>query len=376
MTDKQGGFIPGLDLNERFFHEVVSPILQAALPGLSYSAALIGPGSDALGFDSARSTDHDWGPRLQLFLADRDQALIAEIDDLLRRQLPRRFLGHSTHFGAADEGGVRLPDDSPVSRIDHRIEITTIGTWFTRILGIDPRVDLNEAGWLMIPQQALLSLTAGRVFHDGLGDLEEIRQRLHWYPHDVWLYLLGSQWQRIAQQEPFVGRSGEAGDDLGSRLIVATLVRDLMLLGFLMERRYAPYSKWFGSAFAQLRCAPEITPLLTGALVANTWEEREGHLVSASEIMARRHNELAITPPLDTSPRQFHNRPFRVIGADRFVTAIGESIKSPELRAIIDHAGWIGGIDQISDSVDLKTRAELSARFKRTYEFEGESARS
>ena len=35
-------FVPGLDLAEGFFREAVSPIVDAVIPGLEYSAALIG----------------------------------------------------------------------------------------------------------------------------------------------------------------------------------------------------------------------------------------------------------------------------------------------------------------------------------------------
>ncbi len=45
-------FIPGVQLNEMFYREAVAPILAGAFPDLRYSAALIGHGSDVLGFDS------------------------------------------------------------------------------------------------------------------------------------------------------------------------------------------------------------------------------------------------------------------------------------------------------------------------------------
>ena len=60
-------FIPGIELARAFHAEIVAPLL-AGQPE-PYAAALLGPGSEVLGFDSARSADHDWGPRLQVFLA-------------------------------------------------------------------------------------------------------------------------------------------------------------------------------------------------------------------------------------------------------------------------------------------------------------------
>ena len=63
-------FIPGLRLAGDFYAEVVRPLLEEEFPALRYAAALLGPGSEVLGFDTRRSADHDWGPRLQVFLDD------------------------------------------------------------------------------------------------------------------------------------------------------------------------------------------------------------------------------------------------------------------------------------------------------------------
>jgi hypothetical protein len=40
--------IPGLQLSEKFYRAVVKPILYTAYPGLVYSAALMGSGSESL----------------------------------------------------------------------------------------------------------------------------------------------------------------------------------------------------------------------------------------------------------------------------------------------------------------------------------------
>ena len=69
-------FIPGLKLSGMFYEEVVQPILTEAYPGLDTTAALIGAGSEVLGFDTPMSRDHDWGPRLFLFLSENDAARV------------------------------------------------------------------------------------------------------------------------------------------------------------------------------------------------------------------------------------------------------------------------------------------------------------
>ena len=62
-----------------------------------------------------------------------------------------------------------------------------------------------------------------------------------------------------------MSRAGQAGDELGSSLIGARLVHNIMNLCFLQEKQYAPYPKWFGTAFGRLACAPELLPLLETA---------------------------------------------------------------------------------------------------------------
>jgi hypothetical protein len=189
------------------------------------------------------------------------------------------------------------------------------------------------------------------VFHDGLGQLEPMRAKLRYYPDDVWMYLLAAQWRRIGQEEAFMGRCGQVGDDLGSRLIATRVVRDLMRLCFLMEREYAPFIKWFGTAFSQLGCASDLTPVLTSVLEARSWEERQVHLSAAYEFVAKMHNELCITEPLAETVSQFHRRPFLVIHADRFVDAIRASIRSDEVLALPEH---LGSFAQFVDSTDAE----------------------
>ena len=159
------------------------------------------------------------------------------------------------------------------------------------------------------------------MFEDGPGELTRAREQLAWYPDDVWRYVLACQWSRLAQEEAFVGRCGQVGDELGSAVVAARLVRELMRLCFLIEREYAPYSKWLGTAFARLLCAPALLPSLQGALAATDWHTREGHLAKAFETVAACFNTLRLVDPLDTTVRPFFQRPFLVLDSNRFAAA-------------------------------------------------------
>ncbi|WP_405957923.1 DUF4037 domain-containing protein [Streptomyces phaeochromogenes] len=349
-------FIPGLELSRHFYFEAVRPLLDEAVPGIAHSAARLGSGSEVLGFDTARSADHEWGPRLQLFLDPQDVTRRGTtITELLSERLPKTFRGYPTHFASAGEAGIGVMErtDGPVH---HRVEVTDLGAWFTAQLGFDPRRGVTPADWLATPAQLLAEVTGGAVFHDGLGELAPARAVLDWYPHDLWLHLLACQWQRISQEEAFVGRCGEVGDELGSAIVAGRLVRDVMRLCLLMNRRYPPYSKWLGSAFARVPQASVLTPVLTAALAATDWHTREHHLTHAYEAIAVMHNQLGLTEPIDPTTRPYHSRPFQVLHAERFTEALVARITDPAIGSL----PTIGTVDQFIDSTDVLSHPELT----------------
>jgi hypothetical protein len=344
-------FIPGLELSRRFYVDAVRPILARDFPTLAYSAALIGYGSDVIGYDDARSRDHLWGPRMILFLSEEgfEQKQLA-VDQALRAGLPTSFLGYSTGFGPPnlEDNGTRVLAEETDGPVDHLITLTTLPEYFNRELSWDTRREITLTDWLTFSEHRLLTLTAGGVWHDDLG-LATAREQLAYYPHAVWRYLLACQWQQIGQEEPFVGRSAEAGDDLGSRLLAAKMVRCLMRLAFLLERRYTPYSKWFGAAFSRLEAAADLSAHLSAALAADTYPQREENLCAAYTRCAQRFNTLGLIAPVSDQPVWFFSRPFKVIRGGDIAARLRASISDPALRAL----PLIGSANQFSDSTDL-----------------------
>ncbi|MFF0152590.1 DUF4037 domain-containing protein [Micromonospora sp. NPDC005203] len=356
-------FIAGVDLSRRLY-DAVRPLLVRHFPGLVHSAALIGAGSDVLGFDTQRSTDHDWGPRLHLFLtADNLARHGGRINDLLSERLPDTIAGYPASLVPTEHGTRHLRPTT--GRVQHGVVIAEPATWLTGHLGFNPLTGITTQDWLATPTQTLAEVTTGVVHHDGPGDLHAARQALAWYPDDVWRYVLACQWQRVSQEEPFVGRCGEVGDELGSAVVAARLVRDLMRLRLLIDRTYPPYSKWLGTAFARLPDTDRLATALAAALGADNWQDREQHLVTAYETVATRHNDLGLTAPVDPHVRPFHDRPFRVLHAERFTQALIGSISDHVLRALPP----TGAIDQFVDNTDAlghrtRSRALTAALYR------------
>jgi hypothetical protein len=321
-------FMRGKELSGAFYRDAVRPLLR----GRPHAAALLGWGSDVLGYDTARSTDHGWGPRLLIFVDEAEAVRRA-----LGTELPETFRGWPVRYGW---------DAVPV---DHHVTVTSLPSWLVEQLGVDATAGMTLTDWLVTPQQQLLGVVAGAVYADEPGELTQVRADLAWYPDQVWRWMLACQWRRLAQEEAFVQRASEVGDELGSAVIAGRLARDVMRLALLLERRYAPYGKWLGTAFARLDHADGLAGHLEDAVHATGLEHRERALSAAYVAIARRHNHTGLTDPVDASLRPYHSRPAPVLLADRYVDACLATVTDPALREL----PLIGAIDQFVDSADV-----------------------
>jgi hypothetical protein len=346
----------GLSLSQRFFDEVVAPLMVAHMPALRHAAARLGDGSEVLGFDTEISADHNYGPTLQLFLSEEDFApRAAALMAMLDESLPETIDGWPIRFPSLGRPGKDVPG---MVSSDHGVELYTLEAWTERQLGIDPGVRLLPADWLGLPEQRLLTVTAGAVFCDDIGALTALRERLSYLPRDIWLLKLAAQWSRIGEEMAFVGRTGENGDELGSRIITARLAHDVMRLCFLVERRYAPYSKWFGAAFARLDCASQLAPLLEQVLRADAWQPRQQGLAAAYEYVGEVQSARGVPGAIAPRIHLYYDRPFTVINAGEIASSLREAIEDPATRALPD----FGAIDQFSDATPLLTRPDLTHR--------------
>ncbi|MHA2247800.1 MAG: DUF4037 domain-containing protein [Candidatus Hodarchaeales archaeon] len=345
--------IPGLKLSELFYEEIVKRLIDQFYPEIRYAAALIGPSSEVLGYDDIISRDHHWGPRLLLFLDEKDyQKYAKKLDIIFRDNLPVGFLGYSTNWSEPD------PEDNmtqmlvPTSKgpINHRIEIHTVKSYLKKNLSISS-LNLNQKDWIMLSEQKLLEFTSGKVFHDSAGDLTEARKKLHYYPENVWKFKLMGIWKHIDQEIAFVGRTGVVGDDLGSRIEASRLVRYIMMITFVINKKYIPYAKWIGVGFKKLPLGIKLEPLLKKILEETEWKKREELLCEAYLILLEKQNMLGITLPLILNPKSFHNRPQTVIDTCMIVKELKKTITPP--LSTIKHP--IGTINEFIDSTDMIT---------------------
>lgn len=355
-----------LELNQRFFEEAVQPALAGRFPRLVYGAALVGWGSEVLGYDDAWSRDHGWGPGFQLFLSAADlKGMGSRIKAELSLKLPGRFAGFSTHFSKPDRWGIRYAETHRRGPVRHRIELVEPRAYFKAYLGCDPG-RMSERQWLACPQQKLLTCVSGRVFRDDHGRLKSLRSALSYFPHPVWVYLLRAQWFRIGQEEAYVERLLHAGDRLGARLVLGRLCQDLIRLSFLIERRYWPYQKWLARAFSELTLGRRLAPMLERALGHAEPAQGLRRWHQCIETVCAAFNELGLVAPVNAKVcrLEYLDRPCRAIDGYAISAALEPLLRRTKLG---QQRFRLGSLDQVLDWADEASNPDFCREFQRIY---------
>ncbi|MCL1857802.1 MAG: DUF4037 domain-containing protein [Oscillospiraceae bacterium] len=329
-------FIKNTDLCESFFNECCLPVLRQNYPNLKVSAGMMTAGSQVLGYDDIVSTDHGWGPCPILFLSDCDLHMRDELTVVFEKNLPSIYKGYS----------------------GTNVWITTLNEVIEMYIGEMPQ---NDIDWLSISEHRLLGLTAGRIFIDMI-NIQETRDKLSFYPQDVKLYLIASQWRILARERAFVKRCSQVGDELGSRIVCTHIAERLMRLCFLYKNKYAPYSKWFGTAFKRLSL-DNIHDEITAAISANTIAEREDHILNAQILVVELHNSCNITEPFEIVIDDY-GRNAKIIHADDLANMVQGKITSPELKNCL----LIGSMSQISNLNHLWDSPENRGKIYQLYD--------
>lgn len=357
-------FIKGRTLSRRFFNEIAKPVLDEHFPTLQYSAGLLGYGSDVLGFDDATSTDHMWGPRFYLFLNESDISKRDTIMEVFSRTLPHTFLGYSVHFSAPDpnDGGVRhaqFISEGPVSPL---IFIHTPEEYLTDYLGTASLHHLSAADWLSFSEHRLLALSCAEFYKDDLHMAESL-SLLQSYPKEVRMYLIASNWSLLAEEQAFVKRCSVVGDEMGSILVCGRIAERLMRLCFLYCSQYAPYSKWFGTAFERLPVDASIKNTIHAALTASDISARETHIALAQKLVADLHNSLSLTEFVEAEVQSYFGRDIQVIYADNFAAAAEKELAGTELEGL----PLIGTLSEVANFTVFSDDPQYRTKIKKLY---------
>lgn len=271
----------GVEVSRAFYEREIAPLLR----GVPHAAGRVGRGSDVLGLDDEMSQDHDWGER------------------------------------------VTVITEHPTPPLPTGVELFTLESFVGAHLGVDPHDDID---WLLLTGQSVLEVIAGPVFRDDTGELTALRSKLAWYPPDVERYLIACAWLRIDQELPFIGRTRDRGDLVGSEIITARVARGVMHLTFLLEQQWPPYPKWFGTAYGSR------APLGSEESICDALDALAGRPVTV----------------------QFWDRPFKTIDP-AFLAANPPGLELPV---------GIGSVEMWCDNVDVLAKPARRVALRSAYE--------
>ncbi len=126
-----------------------------------------------------------------------------------------------------------------------------------------------------------------------------------------------------------------------------------MRLCFLYTNTYAPYGKWFGTAFSKLKIDESIKSHINKAVSADDANEREKSLVEAQLEIANLHNASRLTEKVDVMIEDYYGRDIKVIFAEKIV----EAIQAKLLNTPFENIPLVGSFSQHIGFADVADEA-------------------
>lgn len=223
----------GLELSRRYYEDICRPAVEQYLPAHIEKMAfgLVGDGSECYGFDDEISRDHDFGPRIMIWISSRDYTDFGIKLQEIIRNLPRKFLGfdgvNTSQYGKGREG------------------VFTISGFYKKFTGLDhPPSTIHD--WRLIPESNLSLATNGEVFSDPSGEFTGYRNvLLAGYPEDLRLKMMAARCMKIAQSGQYnYERSVRRKEYVAAQMALAEFTDSAASMIYLMNRGYKPFYKW------------------------------------------------------------------------------------------------------------------------------------
>lgn len=332
-----------IDESREFWSEVVHPLLALRFPAetAEMAAGVFGYGSEVLRLDDAYSTDHHFGLRVNILLPQATMAARGSaIEDALAAGLPQVWRGRELREGYTRTKGVAL------ASLDHHLRST---------IGLD-RPPQTLAEWLAIPEEDVMHVVAGEVWHDPSGQFTAVRAALEaYYPEPVRLRRLAHWCRYFSGMGVYALKRALLRDNL--LYASTTFARSLrwgVQMGFLLDRVYYPYDKWLT---VQLHRLPRMGARLAAVVdeaprLSTSWERKLALLHEMSDILDAAMVEDGLIAP---HPKY---RVSETSGYRLLESAYAELIRKcpADIRGIVpqwEQVHWEGFHSQFVADVDL-----------------------
>lgn len=287
VMDQSSGAIKAIELGRLFFEDVLKPAMARDCPHLLALSACgrFGYGSECLGMDDDISRDHHWGARVDLLLPDAVQSESRELLNRLAASLPKEFRGYRVEAGHVGSPGLSADG---------------LESFLTRTIG-RTSAPVTWHDWLDMPEEDIVHVVNGEVWHDPLGDFSHIRETLNgYYPDPVWKRRIAHWCRHASGMGLYALRRAMLRENRPYAFTTfSRCLKWTMELAFLLNRRYFPYDKWLYPMFRQLPdLADEMTPWIEEAAADGTaWARRSALLEMMHDAIDRRLVGLRIISP-------------------------------------------------------------------------------
>ena len=277
-----------IDVSRDFFNEVVKPILEKEFPAETAQTAfgVFGYGSEVLRMDDTYSTDHHWGIRINALTPEEIfKARHEAIQETVSARLPATWRGHSLREGLSGGRGLSL---------------TSLDAYLTRTIGID-HPPQTYAEWLNIPEEDIIHVVEGEVWHDPSGRFTAIRETLKkYYPEPVRLRRIAHWCRYYSGMGAYAfKRALLRNNEYYANVTFTRAIRLGVQLAFLLDKQYFPYDKWTFAYFQRLpRMAARLGHRVDEAVRLSTpWERKLELLDQMSDVFDATMVEDGIVKP-------------------------------------------------------------------------------
>ncbi|MBQ9141789.1 MAG: DUF4125 family protein [Lachnospiraceae bacterium] len=296
----------GLALCKAYYEECCKPMLEARFPKYvdKIAVGLVGEGSDCFGYDDAFSRDHDWGPRLFLWVTDKVYEEIGAELNTAYEELPKVYKG--------------VPYQESVQAVG-RCGVQRIGDFYGKLLGTEncpvdvwnrgkeDGIGLSDEGgtqekfrekdiwwypegiqWERIPEERLAAAVNGAVFVDKSGEFTQIRRILkEGCPKRLWYLKIAEAAARFSQNGQYnYRRMRKRGDMVSAGLMMSEAVREALKLLYYVVEEYPPHDKWLMRGLQKRRSLERIQNLIENIMVSDAAEDKADKLEQLGEQLA------------------------------------------------------------------------------------------
>lgn len=303
----------GLELSEKYFEAFGRAVIERNFQNLKkhIACAMVGEGSECLGFDDDISADHDFGPGFCIFVDDS----VDEKDfERLRKaydNLPKTYRGYTrleTAQGKNRVGVIRFTD------------------YIKKVTGFD-HMPKGIEEWQYTVDENLAIGVNGKVFLDEGNILSDFRKRiLHEQPYYVYFRKLGMQLELMAKHGQYSFPRAVQRGDMGAAFIAkAEFLRSAMRAAHILNHKYAPYSKWLRKSMEGIEEFKELLPvfdkLFAGAICKEDIDDIEKISAAIHKAMKNRGLITNDESYLAVSAYEIGELADRTVIADRIVDA-------------------------------------------------------